>query len=159
MESLLESLMINETQSALWAGAAVMIVLPGLALVWVARRLRGVRIAAAGAGTALGQRMHSIERIDERLNSLCTAMSLLTDSTESGLRDAIAEIERLSRSQHMAPARQRAAVQRRVKGAARRGRSARDIAVAEGVSEGEVRLRLGLLTNTPVEAVAGAQMR
>jgi hypothetical protein len=154
MDYLIESLLNTEMQYALWA-AGVMVLLPGMSMIWIARRLSGFRLVPVSAS---GHRPN-LERIDERLNHLCSAMSLLTDSTESGLRDALSEIERLSRTATAPPARQRAAVQRRVKGAARRGRTAREIAVAEGVSEGEVRLRLGMLASTPLEATPRAEVR
>ena len=84
----------------------------------------------------------SFARIDQRLTQVCSALELLTDTTESAMRSAFAEIERLS-AENTARG-EREALHTRVKTAARHGRTAREIAQAEGVSEGEVRLRLRL---------------
>jgi len=84
-------------------------------------------------------------RLDERLAHLTAGISLLTDTAEGGLRDVALEIERLASMGAKAPRpKARAATQRRVSTAARRGRSVQDIAVKEQMSEGEVRLRLQL---------------
>lgn len=85
----------------------------------------------------------SIQRIDDRLASLTASVSLLTDAAECGLQDVAAEIQKIAGERTAKPA-LRAATQRRVAAAARRGRSVREIAAAEQLSEGEVRLRLQL---------------
>jgi hypothetical protein len=82
-------------------------------------------------------------RLDERLAHLTAGISLLTDTAEGGLRDVATEIERLAAAGGPGTRpKQRAATQRRVSTAARRGRSVQDIAAKEKMSEGEVRLRL-----------------
>jgi hypothetical protein len=83
-------------------------------------------------------------RIDERLAHLTAGISLLTDTAESGLRDVAREIERISAPAASVKPKARGAAQRRVSSAARRGKSVKDIAAAEGMSEGEVRLRMQL---------------
>jgi hypothetical protein len=108
-----------------------------------------------GAGTAalllLGglvwvhvQTQAALERLDDRMSHLLAGISLLTDTTEGALRDVAAEITRQGEARDAVRPRPRAATQRRVTGAARRGRSVQDIAASEQVSEGEVRLRLQL---------------
>lgn len=84
----------------------------------------------------------AIERMEERMGHLLAGISLLTDTTEGGLRDVAMEVGRAT-----APAtkpRARAATTRRISGAAKRGRTVREIAAAEQLSEGEVRLRMDL---------------
>lgn len=118
---------------AIWTAVAVLLTLPGAACCWLAQRLNGVRVAIG-----------SLDRVEERMTKLCSAVELLTDTTESSLRDAFAEIERLSTAGVAAPAQRRAAVRRRVKKAVEGGESARDVAVEEGVAEGEAHLRMRL---------------
>lgn len=84
-----------------------------------------------------------LARIDERLAHLTGGISLLTDTAEGGLRDVAQEIERLAAlSAKTTKPKARAATQRRVSNAAKRGRSVQDIAAKEKMAEGEVRLRL-----------------
>ena len=85
----------------------------------------------------------AVERLDDRIAHLLAGVSLLTDTTESALRDVATEINRLASSDTSRP-RPRAATQRRIAGAARRGTTVQDIAATEEMSEGEVRLRLQL---------------
>ena len=82
-------------------------------------------------------------RLDERLTHLTAGISLLTDTAEGGMRDIAQEIERLTaHGAKAAKPKTRAATQRRVSNAARRGKSVQDIAAKEKMAEGEVRLRL-----------------
>jgi hypothetical protein len=93
-------------------------------------------------------RMHvlqhqKIAKLGDRIVHLTSGISLLTDTVEGGLRDVAQEIERLSgANKPVAKPKARAATQRRVSAAAKRGRSVRDIAAKEKMSESEVRLRL-----------------
>ena len=89
------------------------------------------------------QHQAAIERIDDRMAHLVAGVSLLTDTTEGALRDVAGEINRLATGERPS-ARPRAAAQRRIAGAARRGTTVQDIAASEQISEGEVRLRLQL---------------
>jgi hypothetical protein len=74
------------------------------------------------------QQQRAIDRLDDRLAHLTAGISLLTDTTEGGLRDVAQEIGRLANSSADKPA--RAARQRRIASAAKRGRTVEDIAVA-----------------------------
>jgi len=130
------------------SGALTLLLLaPGAACCWIGYRVTGVRLAK-GVGL-LRARRRGADRIEQRLESICTALSILTDSTEAGLREAISGLERLSGA---APAPASVAVAavdpvltpHRVSSAADARRTAREIAIAEGVSEGEVQLRLRL---------------
>ena len=95
-----------------------------------------------------------VHQIEHRLSHLCSAVEMLTDTTESGLQTAFAEIQRVAAA---APAvtPKRAGIQTRVRRAARGGRTPREIAQHDGVSEGAVRLRL-TLAGTPTPAVQAA---
>jgi hypothetical protein len=109
---------------------------------WVAGG--GVLVAALMASfrvQVLQQRR--LVRLDERLAQLTAGISLLTDTTEGGLRDMAQEIGRLNAAgAKTSKPKVRAATQRRVSNAARRGRSVQDIAAKEQMAESEVRLRL-----------------
>ena len=83
----------------------------------------------------------AIERLEDRLTHLHAGLSLLTNTTEDGLRGVALEVARLAgaaetRPKAVASARERIAV------AATHGRSVQDIAATEQVSEGEVLLHL-----------------
>jgi hypothetical protein len=101
---------------------------------------------------------HTVE-LEQRIVRLQEGVNLLTDTTETGFRQVATEIERLSVAAATAPsvgkptADKHAAVPVpaaarptavRLRAAARRGRTMKEIAAAEQVSEGEVRLRLSL---------------
>jgi len=94
---------------------------------------------------------HTVE-LEQRVARLQEGVNLLADTAETGFRQVAAEIERLaggvtatapvpSTGTRPAAARPTAA---RLRAATRRGRSVKEIAAAEQVSEGEVRLRLSL---------------
>ena len=101
-------------------------------------------VVAAGLVWVHVQTQAAIERLDDRVAHLLAGVSLLTDTTEGALRDVAVEINRLAAPKDQERPRTRAATQRRVASAARRGRTVQDIAASEQVSEGEVRLRLQL---------------
>ena len=145
------SLMLLGAELLVWAqshvlvvaGVLVALVLPGAMWCWARRR----------RGTISRDEM---ARIEQRLTHICSAVELLTDTTESALRTAFSEIERLS-ADHGPGAAHRAGVHRRVKTAAHSGRSAREIAQSEGLSEGEVRLRLRLQGGLPCQEASTAR--
>ena len=112
-------------------GAVVVIAVAQGATVWYMRR-----------------QQQAFDRVESRVAHLTAAISLLTDTTEGALRDLLQRAEPPS-ARPAKPARQSAATARRVNGAARRGRSVQDIAAAERISEGEVRLRLQLSQPVP----------
>jgi hypothetical protein len=129
------------------AALALLVVGPGAACCWVGARVSGVRLAGRARLRWFRPAPAGLDRVEHRLESLSTALSLLTDSTETGLREAITNLERLSGGPAAPPrpvAAERPADPQRVQVAARQGQSPRDIAIAEGVSEGEVRLRMRL---------------
>ena len=95
-------------------------------------------------GFVLFRQQRTIERLSSRMTNLIAGISLLTDTTETGLRDVAAEITRTAAATAAPKPRQRAVTQRRIATAARRGQSVNEIAAAEQVSEGEVKLRLQL---------------
>jgi hypothetical protein len=103
------------------------------------------------------RQQRSIERVASRVNNLVAGISLLTDTTETGLRDVAHEIGRSASADAPKP-RQRAATQRRITTAARRGRSVQEIAAAEQLSEGEVNLRLQLAQSGPRRKTESAEL-
>ena len=102
-----------------------------------------------------------VRNLDGRVAHLSAAMALLTDTLEGGLHDVAREVSRLGTQPSAAPVvpRNRTAAQRRVRGAAKRGRSVRDIAAAEQMSEGEVRLMLQASSRELKEPSNHAEMR
>jgi len=110
----------------------------------------GALVAAAAAAVMVWrstrQTTETLAALENRVTQLTAGIALLTDTTEVGLRDVATEIGRLAAPTVTAPARPRprAVTQRRIAGAAKRGRSVQEIAALEDVSEGEVRLRLNI---------------
>ena len=118
----------------------------------------GVLVAALLASFRVQVLQHRrLARLDERLAQLTAGISLLTDTTEGGLRDVAQEIERLAALGAKASRpKARAATQRRVTTAAKRGKTVQDIAAKEKMAEGEVRLRLQMSNATPREKAHAA---
>jgi hypothetical protein len=83
----------------------------------------------------------TVARLEERVAQLNAGLSLLTNTTEDGLRGIALELSRLSGSAPTAPKAQPTA-RERMATAAVSGRSVQDIAATEQVSEGEVLLHL-----------------
>lgn len=109
-------------------------------------------------------RMHVLQhrrigKLGDRIAHLAAGISLLTDTVEGGLRDVAQELERQGAVKASPRPKVRAATQRRVTTAARRGRSVRDIAATEKMSEGEVRLRLQLANAAATREKAHAAVR
>ena len=88
-------------------------------------------------------RLGVLRRFEERLSSLTHTLALLTDITEGCFQAVVSQLQQ-DQSQKAAATVGRVARQRRMVGAARRGRSVPDIAADEEVAESEVRLRLHL---------------
>lgn len=112
-------------------------------------------------GLYLLQRRRANE-LEGRLAGLTAAVTLLTDTMEGGLQDVAREVGRLGAASVAPAPRTRAATQRRVRTAAKRGRAVTDIAASEQMSEGEVRLMLQLGKSqaaSSVEPLANASMR
>jgi len=105
----------------------------------------GVVLVLATWSWALHLRQQArIEALEGRVANLLAGLSLLTDTTEGALRDVTAEVTRLSTGATPRTTRARTTTTRRVGGAARRGRTVQEIAAAEQLSEGEVKLHLSL---------------
>lgn len=109
---------------------AILLLATGVILIVAARLVRALR--------------HTVE-LEQRIGRLQEGMNLLADTTETGFRQVAAEIERLS-SASAPPVAQTVArpTAARLRAATGRGRSVKEIAAAEHVSESEVRLRLSL---------------
>ena len=82
----------------------------------------------------------ALAAIEKRLSRQADALTLLTETSETGFAAVAQEMARRT----PAPAPQRVPAARRVTVAAKRGRSITEIADAERMSEGEVHLRLQL---------------
>jgi hypothetical protein len=122
----------------------------------------GVMIVLQLAGVvALWLQRRTVRGLDGRVAHLSAAMALLTDTLEGGLHDVAREVSRLGAQPAAVPVvpRNRTAAQRRVRGAARRGRTVREIAAAEQMSEGEVRLMLQSTAREIKEPSIHAEMR
>lgn len=118
---------MNSLSVSVMAVSTVLMVLVA-AQVWLLWRLTRVLGSAAS--------------VEQRLGHFGEALSLLTETTESGFRAVADELGR--RRDDIPSFLQSRAATSRVAAAARRGRSVTEIAAAEEVSEGEVRLRLHL---------------
>ncbi|MFN7977184.1 MAG: hypothetical protein U0P30_03555 [Vicinamibacterales bacterium] len=84
----------------------------------------------------------------DRVAQLTSALALLTDTMEEGFVNVASELERLGAKPTPAVSTRRATT-RRIAASLKKGLSVEDIAIAEGVSESEVRLHLGLEAATP----------
>ena len=85
----------------------------------------------------------SLRHTEQRVAQLSDALALLTETSEAGFRAMATEIERLAEA---GPRRREPRVNiARMAAAVRRGRTIAEIAAAEGLSEGEVALRLHLV--------------
>ena len=108
--------LLDWTGIALWMGVAAVLLLPGAACVWMARRLGRIRSVP----------MERIEQAEHRIAKLSAALSLLTDTTEAAFRDVMQEVERQTEaSRNQSPFDRRASAHRRIGLAASSGRSAR----------------------------------
>jgi len=120
-----------------------------LVLVAIAASLAAPGAASAGGATqvdgvqTLSASRDGVHQIEQRLSQMNAAVELLTDTTESGLQSAFGEIQRLLNSE-IDRLRTQPALQMRVVQAADDGRTAREIAQREGMSEGEAHLRMVL---------------
>jgi len=123
------------------AVTGVVLAAPAIACFWLTRKM--LTVSRTG-----------VQEVERRLSQLSAAVELLTDTTESGLQAAFNEIQHLT-STGIQKTPKQPGLQTRVRRAATKGKSAREIATKEGVSEGEVRLRLTLAgAATPVSHAA-----
>ena len=86
-------------------------------------------------------------RLEEKVGHLGDALSILTETSEAGFKAIADELTR--RAVPTAPTTRPKTPIARLKAAARRGTSIAEIAAAEHMSEGEVRLRLHLAEHAP----------
>jgi len=96
---------------------------------------------------------------EQRVARLAAALEMLTDTTEEGFVNVAAELGRLGAKPLEARSSRRSTT-RRIGTAVRKGRSIEDIAMAESLSESEVRLHLGLhesAVSAPAEAAPVAE--
>ena len=108
------------------SGVACVLLIVQIGLLW--RNLSGAR---------------SLRRAEQRVGQLSDALALLTETSEAGFRAMATEIERLAET---GTRRHEPRVNiARMAAAVRRGRSIAEVAAAEGLSEGEVALRLHLV--------------
>jgi hypothetical protein len=107
----------------------------------------------------LTRSLGGVQKLDEKLGHFGDALSLLTETTESGFKAVATELDRTSARPQDGPA--KAAIKKampgpsaaaRISAAARRGRTVPEIAAAEELSEGEVRLRLHMAKQAQVNA-------
>lgn len=119
---MLQQLVVTRQLTLLWAGAGAFL-LAQVAVVWWFY--------------CVGRTIASYE---EKLGRLSDALDLLTETTESSFKAVASELERISAA---GPPRAKPRTStRRVAAASKRGRSVRDIASKEQLSEGEVHLHL-----------------
>jgi len=83
----------------------------------------------------------AVARLEERVTHLNAGLSLLTNTTEDGLRGIALELTRLAGAAETRP-RTVVSARQRIAAAAVHGKSVQDIASTEQVSEGEVLLHL-----------------
>lgn len=95
----------------------------------------------------------AVARSEEKLGRLADALALLTETSESGFRAVALELERpgLVSARVVAQKRSGRPLATRMSAAAKRGNSVQEIAAAEDVSEGEVRLRLHIAEQARLE--------
>jgi hypothetical protein len=109
----------------------------------------------------LTRSLGGVQKLDEKLGHYGDALSLLTETTESGFKAVAAELDRTAARPNDGPA--KAAIKKampapstaaRISAAARKGRTVPEIAAAEELSEGEVRLRLHMSKQAQVNSAA-----
>jgi hypothetical protein len=130
-------------------------------LIGVGAVLTVVVIAQSYLLWRLTRSLGGVQKLDEKLGHFGDAMSLLTETTEAGFKAVAAELDRATARPNDGPA--KAAIKKampapstaaRISAAARRGRTVPEIAAAEELSEGEVRLRLHMSKQAQTNAAA-----
>jgi hypothetical protein len=126
------------------------------AMVYALAALTLVTLAQTAVTWRLSTRIRAAERLDRRLSHFAEALALLTDTTETGLKNVATELEQTSRRRGSRQAatggapRSTArsttpkAAARRIVTATRCGLAIAQIAADEGVSESEVLLHIGM---------------
>jgi hypothetical protein len=133
-------------------------------LIGVGAVLTVVVIAQSYLLWRLARSLGGVQKLDEKLGHFGDAMSLLTETTESGFKAVAAELDRATARPNDGPA--KAAIKKampgtstaaRISAAARRGRTVPEIAAAEELSEGEVRLRLHMAKQSQANSSAATK--
>jgi hypothetical protein len=114
-------------------------------------------LAAGGVVTTMAtvvgliRQRTALVRLDERMAHLTAAVSLLTSTTEEGWRTVSTELARAGAVVPAAvqPEPPPSSLRERIERAAGHGRTVKDIATAEGISEGEVLMHLLLAKLQP----------
>ncbi len=96
--------------------------------------------------------MGQMARFDERLTRCTQGLNLLVDTTEAGFAMLGGELGKVTAAPP--PRAAGKGTTRRIVNAAKRGRSVPEIAAREGLSEGEVRLRMHLADTPPADTPA-----
>jgi hypothetical protein len=91
----------------------------------------------------LSRTVASTARLEDKVGHLADALSMLTETSEAGFKAIADELTRRAAAAPLPASRPRTPLAR-LKAAAKKGTSIADIAAAEQMSEGEVRLRLHL---------------
>ena len=109
-------------------------------------------VAQSALSVMLIRQIKALRQMEARVEHFNDALALLTEATESGFRSTAAELQRIAAVQRYSE--DPLEVQRRLERAAALGGSVAQIAGHEGLSEGEVQLRLHM---AKAAEVPGAQ--
>ena len=109
-----------------------------------------VGVAQSVLSVKLIQQIGALRQVEARVEHLNDALALLTEATESGFRSTAVELQRVAAVQRHSD--DPLDVQRRLERAVSLGGSVAQIAGHEGLSEGEVRLRLHMAKTAGVPA-------
>lgn len=122
---------------------------------WIVAGLLVTALAAQALAVLLWQGRR-VKRLDARVAQLAAALALLTDTAEAGFQDLLRQTAPAVDKRPAASP--RASTRRRIRTAAKRGRAVEQIAAAEQLSEGEVRLMLQMSGGSS-EPAPHAEMR
>ena len=123
--------------------------------------LAGIAVGLVAACVAVAVRLwlqgRQVKHLDARVAQLGAALALLTDTVEAGFQEVVRQASRPVPEARTAVA-PRTNTRRRIRSAAKRGRTVDQIAATEHLSEGEVRLMLQM-SNASSEHANHAEMR
>ena len=107
-------------------------------------------VAQSALSLKLIRQLNALREMEARVEHFNDALALLTEATESGFRSTADELQRVAAVQRLSQDSSEA--QGRLERAAALGGSVAQIAGQEGLSEGEVQLRLHMAKMTDVVA-------